>query len=348
VVLSQQLSEVKEQPEGNGNDGADSGGGDGGGSDDHGGNSGGRPEDMDLNGTPEGQGEEGCCVCRRPLHIKDTDMGCECEVCGCSAHKASCWRGMCRLCSDEQQRPWRPSKFNEDCPVCGLVLTAEVPMAQCLRCKQWGCYPLCINGFCREGLDGGPCWEAGEEPLPGPGPRGARSAAAAACSHQNSALLTPPLGPPARKKARREQQAASNKQHAGGDEQQVRTFVGLQLTADAAELAAMLTEAAEGLTINGSSNITLSMGKKALEAAGFTQAAKRIKDVKGPKDSFTSEALLLGLDKLVGSLLAIWEGPESSGLIAKPTEFLEGKAKDKRTKELEAKEREPRREEDGG
>jgi len=89
---------------------------------------------MDVDGTPEGQGEEGCCVCRRPLHIKDTDMGCECEVCGCSAHKASCWRG--RLCSDEQQRPWRPSKFNEDCPVCGLVLTAEVPMAQCLRCKQ--------------------------------------------------------------------------------------------------------------------------------------------------------------------------------------------------------------------
>jgi len=132
----------EEQPEG-GSNCADSGGRGGG----IGGRVGGLPEDMDVDGTPEGQGEEGCCVCRRPLHIKDTDMGCEWEVCGCSAHKASCWRGMCRLCSDEQQRPWRPSKFNEDCPVCGLVLTAEVPMAQCLRCKQWGCYRLCINGF---------------------------------------------------------------------------------------------------------------------------------------------------------------------------------------------------------
>jgi len=90
------------------------------------------------------------------------------------------------------------------------------------------------------------------------------------------------------------------------------------------------------------------MGKKALEAAGFTQAGKRIKDIKGPKDSFTREALLLGLDKLVGSLLAIWEGPESSGLIVKLTEFLEQKAKNKRAKELEAKELEARQQEDSG
>ena len=138
------------------------------------------------------------CRLPPPLRIKVEDTGCKCAVCGCSAHKASCWRGMCRLCSNKQQLAWRPPRYNEACPVCGLVLTAAAPMALCLRCMLWGCYPHCIIGFCGLGLARGPCWEAREEPLGEPSwrhgrrvqppeQRAAHPPAGAACQEEGAA-----------------------------------------------------------------------------------------------------------------------------------------------------------------
>jgi hypothetical protein len=116
------------------------------------------------------------------------------------------------------------------------------------------------------------------------------------------------------------------------------SFGSLPLEADAVTLAREVTAAAPGLAINGVKMITLAIGKRALKKAGFPNTpANGIKNVKGEYKKFTRAALLQALDKMVGELLKIWEGPDSSGLIRALAGFLGSEEKDKRIADLDAK-----------